>query len=145
MIPAQKTASPRLVDSGPTFETWEMGASSMTLRWSQGVLEVAIRAHGHEEFGAIAVRRKEAILADAGKIAVFYDFGEMPGYDSGLRVSWTKWLKAHLHSVVRIHIVVKSKIVAMGVSVANLALGGVIQTHTQRAGAFERALEDSTK
>lgn len=123
-----------------------MGASSMALRWkSQGVLEVAIRAHGHEEFGAIAVRRKEAILAEAGKIAVFYDFGDMPGYDSGLRVSWTQWLKAHLGSIVRIHIVVRSKIVAMGVSVANLALGGVIQTHTQRAGAFERALEDSTR
>ncbi len=116
----------------------------MTLRWKgRGVLEVSIRVHGHEEFGPIAVRRKEAILAEAGKIAVFYDFSEMPGYDSGLRVVWTQWLQAHLRSVAKIHIVVKSKMVAMGVSVANLALGGIIQTHAKRAGSYERALEEA--
>jgi hypothetical protein len=145
-VASTPVVTPRLIDSGVNFETWEMGPSSMTLRWrGRGVLEVSIRGHGKEEFGPLAIRRKQAVLADAGKIAIFYDFGSMPGYDSGLRVVWTQWFQAHLRSIAGIHIVVKSKIVAMGVSVVNLAVGGIIQTHTHRAGAFERALEESTK
>lgn len=117
----------------------------MTLRWKgRGVLEVVLRGHGHEELAAIVIRRKEAVLSDAGELAVFFDLGDMPGYDSGLRVALTRWLQSHLRSV-KIHVVVRSKIVAMGVSVANLALGGIIQTYTQRVGAFERELERATR
>jgi hypothetical protein len=135
-----------MVDSGVDFETWEMGASSMTLRWrGRGVLEVVVRVHGHEELGPIAVRRMDAVLSDAGKIAIFLDFTDSPGYDSGLRVLWTQWLQSHLRSITKMHIVVKSKMVAMGVSVANLALGGIIQTHSQRAGAYERLLDEAIR
>ena len=118
----------------------------MTLRWKgRGVLEVVVRVHGYEEFGPVAARRMDAVLGDAGKIAIFFDFTDAPRYESGLRVFWTQWLQSHLRSITKMHIVVRSKMVAMGVSVANLALGGIIQTHTHRAGAFERALEESTK
>jgi hypothetical protein len=135
-----------MVDSGVDFETWEMGTSSMTVRWKgRGALEVVLRVHGHEEFGPIAVRRMDAVLSDAGKIALFFDFTDSPGYDSGLRVFWTQWLQSHLRSVSKMHIVVRSKMVAMGVSVANLALGGIIQTHSQRVGAYERLLDEATR
>ena len=143
--PARKP-TPRIVGSGVDFETWEMGASSMTLRWrGRGVLEVVLGVYGYEELGPISVRRMDAVLSDAGKIAIFFDFTDAPGYDSGLRVFWTQWLRSHLSSITKMHIVVRSKMVAMGVSVANLALGGIIQTHSQRAGAYERMLHEATR
>lgn len=119
----------------------------MTLRWKTRVpvFEVLIVGHGGAEFGPALIRRQDAQLAEAGSLNLFYDFSGMPTYDSELRVACTKWIQAHASFVPKIHVVVRSKMVAMGVSVANLALGGIIQTYTQRTGAFEKALANLSR
>jgi hypothetical protein len=49
-------------------------------------------------------------------------------------------VKDHAKQVVSLDVVARSKLVTMGVAVANLALGGMIKVHTGRAGAYETKL-----
>lgn len=73
---------------------------------------------------------------------IFCDWAEMTGYDSDMRSAFTQWAASH-RSKVTFHLLVGSKLVAMGVSVANLALGGILVGYTNRT-SFDAALR-STK
>ena len=57
-----------------------------------------------------------------------------------MRTEWTHWLVTHRARLDDLHIVARSKLVTMGVAVANLALGGIIKLHAQREGEFSNAL-----
>lgn len=72
----------------------------------------------------------------------FVDWAEMTGYDSEVRSMWTQFMASN-RSRVSAHILVGSKLVSMGVSVANLALGGTLVGYTSRA-MFDAVLR-STK
>jgi hypothetical protein len=62
-------------------------------------------------------------------------------YHSDVRVYSTNVLLANRKVVQSVHTVSTSKIVAMGVSVTNLALGGLITNH-KTAISFEAALRE---
>jgi len=68
----------------------------------------------------------------------FYDLWDMSAYDSALRVELTNWHLAHRDTLKALHAVARSRIVRMGVTVANLALGK-ITSHDNRS-TFEAAL-----
>ena len=67
------------------------------------------------------------------KLRVFHDWVEMTGYESRCRQRLTSWSVEHLSAFGEVHLALRSKIVAMGVQVANIALGGFIRTYTDRA------------
>jgi hypothetical protein len=76
---------------------------------------------------------------------LLYDLWELENYESALRQRMTRWVLDRRPRVVALHCLLRSRIVAMGVAVANLALGGIITSHTTRApfqAAFERALAE---
>lgn len=100
-----------------------------------------IRCEGHAraELIDLVLKNREEILAECGRIALFDDLESMNGYDSSVRLKLTDWGKKHRDRIVAFHILTRSRLVAMGVTVANLALGGHIQAHTNRR-AFEDAL-----
>ena len=76
---------------------------------------------------------------------LFFDWERMSGYDPECRKSMTSWTLARKADVACVHILVKSKLVAMGVSVANMALGGrTITAYTSRV-KFEHALVEACK
>lgn len=78
------------------------------------------------------------------KLRVFHDWVEMTGYESHCRQRLTTWAVANLDAFDEMHLAQRSKIVAMGVQVANIALGGLIRTHTDRAAveiALRRAVD----
>lgn len=66
------------------------------------------------------------------KIRAFHDWLDMTGYDSKCRTRLTAWSRRHLGDFEEVHMAVRSKIVAMGVQLANLALGGIIQVYSER-------------
>lgn len=72
--------------------------------------------------------------------AIFFDGGEMSGYDSAFRVGMTEWAMGVKKRTKTLHVWVQSKLVQMGVAVANLALGGVLRVHATRA-----AMEDAAR
>lgn len=78
------------------------------------------------------------------KLRVFHDWVEMTGYESQCRQRLTSWAVANLDAFDEMHIAQRSKLVAMGVQVANLALGGLITPYTDRTAveiALRRAVD----
>jgi hypothetical protein len=71
----------------------------------------------------------------------FVDWAEMTGYDSAVRAMFTQWVATN-RSKMTVHILVGSKIVSMGVSVANLALGGSLIGYTSHS-MFDAALRSA--
>jgi hypothetical protein len=97
--------------------------------------------------GHFASDKIDDYLADMSKVfqrgrpAVgFHDWSEMSNYDSNTRKQLTEWALEQRGKLPTHHILVQSKLVAMGVSTASLLLGGnAIMSYTDRA-VFERAL-----
>ena len=70
----------------------------------------------------------------------FGDYSAMTRYDGNTRVVLSEFTAKHKNSLRTVAILVQSKIVAMGVSVANLATGGKIEAFSNR-DKFESALQ----
>lgn len=87
------------------------------------------------------IAQRKRILEECGKIALFDDLENLEGYDSTVRLKLTTWSRENRSKIVAFHILTRSRIVAMGVTVANLALGGSIRPHLDRR-SFEEALEE---
>lgn len=123
----------RLVDSGPLFEVWQ-GRDRGTTRidWTRrGAVRITVVGHGCADYSPPCMRRWDAALKQADQAAVLIDFWDMPTYDSGMRVQMTDWGKKH-RSDTKYYVCTKSKLVLMGLSVANLALGGILNVHEKR-------------
>lgn len=65
-------------------------------------------------------------------ITTYWDLADLVRYHPAVRVEATAALKARLHDISAIHVHATSTIVRMGVSVANLALGGIAVTYADR-------------
>jgi hypothetical protein len=93
-------------------------------------------AHGQlfVEYGERMVER------GPGELRVFHDWFEMTGYETSARKQLTDWSVANRKHYREVHIGLRSKIVAMGINVANIPLGGLIRAHGSRP-PFERAFE----
>ncbi len=85
------------------------------------------------------IAQRELIVAECGCIALFDDLDLLTGYDNAVRSQLTEWSRKNRPKIVAFHILTRSKLVAMGVGVANLVLGGSIRIHRVRS-AFEDAL-----
>jgi len=70
---------------------------------------------------------------------IFVDLYDVTGYDSQYRIEVTKWGGTIRDRVGVFMLLVRSKLVAMGVSVSNLALGGFM-TATSKRGQFDTGL-----
>ena len=83
-------------------------------------------AEAFERYGA------ERLRQSPGKLCVFHDWIGMTGYDSVCRQRMTAWSVPRLSHYAEVHLAVRSKIVAMGVQVANIALRGIMRAHQDR-------------
>ena len=89
----------------------------------------ASEVEGYLDLGMAQLIIKQADpMYEVGRVDGFHYWFDMTGYDSQARVELTNWVTRH-RSRSRLFIGVRSKIVAMGVSVANLALGNLIRTY----------------
>ena len=119
---------------------WTTSRGEMRV-WSPAQGLVVMRFTGHLEKDLVPRFVPEyARLWPAGVRGVFADLDDMIGYDSGFRVGMTEWAKGVLNGGAVLHVSVRSKIVQMGVAVANLALGGRVRVHANRA-ALEKSAQ----
>jgi hypothetical protein len=100
-----------------------------------------VKGHLEKPVGRQIVEVMDKMVAAQRHFDAFCDFSEMTGYDSEVRTMWTQWVASY-RTRSTIHILVGSKIVSMGVSVANLALGGVLVGYTSHA-MFDAALRSA--
>ncbi|MBL9009280.1 MAG: hypothetical protein JNJ46_33780 [Myxococcales bacterium] len=109
------------------------------LSWPRpDVLLVRLTGHFDRKLGAFMLDAATQGLAQHKRMQIFCDWSDATGYDSDVRVTFTSWAASHQERA-KLSLLVTTKIVAMGVSVANLALGGALQVFNNRA-AFESAL-----
>jgi hypothetical protein len=98
-----------------------------------------MQGHGHAEFAA-AILEAYHTLKQHTSIHVFVDAELLESYDSRLRTELTAGFLPDRGRLVSFHVLLRSKIVAMGISVANLALGGIVHT-TNDARKFRETLD----
>lgn len=110
--------------------------------WFPASSVVVVEFSGH--LTASAVKRLIAsvapALACAGLIDAFNNWQDMTGYDSEARLALSEWV-IETRRFSSVNILVRSKLVAMGVAVANLAVGGTIASYTSRS-SWQAALND---
>jgi hypothetical protein len=76
-------------------------------------------------------------------IEKFNDWEGLENYDSENRVEITNWAIKRRAMLRTVHVLARSKIVQVGLSIANIALGGFISVHGNRV-SFEAAFKDAT-
>lgn len=100
-----------------------------------------MRGHARDAQGlALAEALRQSL--QRGRRHTFWDLEQLERYDSGVRVHATQALLDNRAHVICVKVLAKSKIVRMGVAVANLALGGMIENLDTRL-LFERALSQA--
>jgi hypothetical protein len=96
--------------------------------------------HGSEQFATPLLEEFDRLTAGGKRIHLFGDLGRMNGYDSTLRIRCTEHFRAHLSAFESLHVYAESRLVTMAVSVANVALGGIITMHSSNV-SFKRAID----
>jgi len=90
--------------------------------------------------GLLIERSLERHFSQFPTLTMFWDLAELTSYHSDLRVCTTRVLISHRKQLEAIHAYAQSKLVWMGISVASLALGGIVKNHRSRE-SFEAALK----
>jgi hypothetical protein len=96
--------------------------------------------------GALDDVLADAITAEGSRISrdgdgiALHDWSKLQSYTSSARAKLTDWMMEHRQGFASVHILVSSNLVAMGVNVANLALGGFLHAGTD-AAAFATVVE----
>jgi hypothetical protein len=141
MVAASPVTSERLPLDGRGFRT----RSGLLSLWtpSPQIVLVKFEGHGDAAFVPPVVDVFEFALAATGSMSLFFDAVLLRSYDSRLRTELTTRFARDLDRIAELHVLARSRVVAMGVSVANLALRGRIEPHVDRATfllAMDRAL-----
>jgi hypothetical protein len=82
-----------------------------------------VRGHLEDAFVDAMLAQGDATLLAEEKTRTYHDWEESTGYAPIARLRLTEWTLRHLESVQGMHILVRSRILAMGVEVARLTLG----------------------
>ncbi|HKP63936.1 MAG TPA: hypothetical protein VJV78_44685 [Polyangiales bacterium] len=96
---------------------------------SPGVYATEVGGYMTRDMAQLIIERAEPLYALRGRVYGFHNWFEMENYESSCRVELTAWVLGHRDRT-ELHIGLRSRLVAMGVSVANLALGSLIQVHS---------------
>jgi hypothetical protein len=70
---------------------------------------------------------------------VFADLENIEGYEPALRERWVAWFRAHRPAIASCHILFRSRLVAIGIGIIGVAIGGRVHTYGSR-DEFEAAL-----
>jgi hypothetical protein len=111
-----------------------LASDSVYLTQISGWLETPVVRPWLDRVNAWAARRRHDLWG-------FHDWEAMENYDGSARQALTSWTFENRALFTGIHILVRSKIVVLGVEVANLALGRLMVTYRERA-TFESAMNN---
>jgi hypothetical protein len=132
------TLEARRASTRPRAE-WSTDRGTTTIiEYSTTVVLVSAQGHLDSESGKrIAVVVLE--LLGVRPRHVFFDVGDLASYHPDVRRDVTELLLDQRESVLSLHVLARSKLVRMGVSVARLALPALVAY--SEASAFNRALD----
>ncbi len=102
------------------------------------VVIVRVDGHAREEIVSPILSTLEEAM-HRGPVAVFDDWEGVTGYDPVVRIRMTDWTRQHGGGISATHILLASKLLSMGVSLATRAAGLPVTVHDGRF-EFERVL-----
>lgn len=100
---------------------------------------LSLLGYGEADF-AVPILEAYETLSKTEPLHFFADAEQLVNYDSRLRTAITARFLPDRKRFEQLQVMLKSKIVAMGVSVANLALGGIVDV-TNDPQAFKASLD----
>ena len=104
------------------------------------LIVATFRGYCDTSLGQAAIHELTPRVTARPQVLMFTDCELMTGYASEVRIRFTQWAKTYQAHIGPGHILVRSKLVAMAISVVSLATGRPNNNvHTSR-GDFERAL-----
>ncbi len=116
-------------------------------RPAAGVVCTHIVGHVDEDAAHGFARNASAAVAGGVRHRFFHDWEQLTTYEPSVRQVLTRWAFANRASVVDVHALFRSKVLAMGWASASLALGQVgltLRTCPSRA-AFEGLLAEALR
>jgi len=119
------------------------GSKIEARRIAPGLVRTLLVGHATPDLLQTIIDAVETEIQKGQRPAVFHDWEGMTGYDSKARVSMTQWYAKVRKQVTGVHVLTKSRLVAMGVQVVALAVGEDIKIYTSRTEfeeAYQRAL-----
>lgn len=129
--------------SDATERAWKSDRGSLRIR--RPVPEVLVFVEeGHLDTAAASLIAEASnnALKCPRPLHLFVDAYDLMSYTPDVRKGPTDWLMANRSRLAVQHMLVRSKITKMGLSVASLALGGLIKGHASRA-SFGLALDQT--
>ena len=105
-----------------------------------------LSGYGEGRFADPIIAALDEALTGRGPVLFFLELSTMENYDSTLRTRLTAHISQNRPRITGVHVLARSRLVAMGVAVANLALGGMITNHENLAAfqaALDRAIRDA--
>lgn len=119
LVPPQDAV--RLENARGSIAYWELAPR---------VYVTDVRGFMTREMAQLIIERAEPLYTRAGRVYGFHNWLRMDNYESVCRVELTAWVMGHREQS-SLHIGLRSRMVAMGVAVANLALGSLIKVHNE--------------
>ena len=96
----------------------EKGAVGVWVR--PPILLIQLSGFGAGSFADLIIEDFDQIMATKEKAQIFFEMGGMQNYESGLRTKLTSHFAAHRPRIASLHVFTRSRLVSMGVAVANL-------------------------
>ena len=121
------------------------GESGEVALWRprRGLIITRLRGFGASECARFYMAHAEREMLH-GRLTVFHEWSGMEGYDPATREAMKRWGKLHNADFDQVQYLVRSKVVAMVLTVAALTLGRDLLATTDReefSAALERALQ----
>jgi|SRR5688572_20488266 hypothetical protein len=99
---------------------------------ADGLVIARLVIHGEAAFAPPIIEAVDSRLARAERVRIFFDAEDLLRYDTELRTALTARFFADRARIESLHVLVGSRLVALGVNVANLALRGLVTSHYAR-------------
>jgi hypothetical protein len=106
----------------------------------EGVVLTRVEGFASLELGATLIAWVDEAFGEGTPLTVFHDWELAEGYEPALRPRFTDWYLHVRSKTSGIHVLTRSKLVTMGVSLVSIATGNEIRAYRERK-PFERALE----
>jgi hypothetical protein len=100
------------------------------------------RVSGRTDLAAVQLLMQafDRVATAQGVVDAFHDWEQVESYTPEARETYVKWSSGHRSQVSSVHLLIRSRLIAMAISVGNLAVGGFLQSYTDRK-VFEQALQ----
>ncbi len=144
--PTREPVSISLVNKGGSFQVFhamqqQNHVGAFRIDWTRtGAGIQTCVGYGHAGYLAYFERLITTVFSYTGRFVILTDFWDMPTYDSGFRTGETEVLTKHRSKHECSHLLVQTKVVAMGVSVSASAQGSVPHTNYKDRAEFEKVV-----